>query len=138
MSEQNNDIDALVPTPKRVKIGDREITVGPLNMGQLLAVRKVFSGGKLEKLASNADMLDLIDTLMDEMIEVVRIACDLDEASLHKLTGEEFIELCTAIIEGNRDFFVRWIGPALHRLMGELIRVAAMVQPATGSTGSRP
>lgn len=134
MTEQNNDIEALVPTPKTVKLGEREVTIGPMNMGQILKVGKVFEGGKLAAIPANADLLTLIDAFPEEMIQVAMIVCDAKREEIDGLEVIDFVNLCADIIEGNRDFFARRIGPAMQRLLGELIRVATMV--GAGSTPS--
>jgi hypothetical protein len=127
----------IVPTPKVVRLGDREVAVGPLQVRQLLQMVKVFEGGKLASLNPKADLLDLIHDMPEEMIQVCMVACDARREEIDRLDVADFVTLCADIIEANRDFFARRIGPALQRLAGELIRVAQMAPPA-GSMRSSP
>ncbi len=93
-------------------------------MGQLLRAKSVFSGGKLDRLASNTDLLGAIDVLPDEFIELCLIATDLTRDEINSAQVDEFVFLCAEIVEKNHDFFVRRVGPSLQKLVGLLLKVA--------------
>lgn len=122
----NDELDALLPETQKVAICGREIEVGPMTVDQILRVLKVFNGGKLDKMTADTSLVDLIEAFPDEMIAVAMIVTGLAREEIGQARTDEFVELLAAIIERNRDFFVRRLGPSLRHLLGELVSVAAM------------
>lgn len=111
---------------RTVKIAGREVAVGIMTMGELLRVKGIFAGGKLERMAADSDLGGIIDAFPDEMMDVARVVTDLTRDELYGAQVDEFLNLCAAIIEINSDFFSRRLGPSLRNLLGQLVRMAAM------------
>ena len=132
----SNDIDILSPEPVTMTIAGREVTVAELTMDQVIKVVQVFKGGKLESLPADGDLLALIEAFPEEMMRVCMIATGITRDEIGKAKVDDFVNLCAAIIERNTDFFARRLGPSLKRLLGVLVKVAAMA--AAGSTPSKP
>lgn len=132
----SNDLDILAPDTETLTVAGREVVVGELTVDQVIKITKAFKGGKLENLPAGADLLDLIEAFPEEMIQICMIATGATREEMGRAKTDEFLNLCAAIIGRNTDFFVRRLGPSLKRLVGELIKVAAMA--SAGSTASRP
>lgn len=119
--------DNVLPAdPSVVRVSGRDVSVGVLTMGQLLKVRKIFEGGKLESLAANVDLLGVIEAFPEEMMQVAMVATDLTQQELDDAGVDEFVFLCAEILEKNADFFARRLGPSLQKLLGQLVKVAAL------------
>lgn len=132
----------LPPLPDKFQLGDRSIEVKALNMGQLLRVLDLFKGGKLEQLNASGDVLDWLEKLPEEMIALVMIATGLTREEMNELETDQFVLLLSAILEKNRDFFFRKLGPALRALLGRVALVAgildgSMLSSFSSATGTR-
>lgn len=130
-----NDDKLLAPLPDKVQILGREIEIHALKMGQLLQVVKVFEGGKLQNVQAGADLLDIIEALPEEMIQVAMIATNITREEIATAEVDEFVMLVATILEKNRDFFARRLGPSLKVLAAQLMKITAMAV-AAGSTHS--
>lgn len=118
---------SIIPAPpSKIRIAGRDVSVGVLTMGQLLQTKNIFSGGKLERLSANTDLLGAIEVLPDEFIDLCLVATDLTRDEINAVQIDEFVLLCAEIVEKNHDFFVRRLGPSLKKLLGQLVKVAAL------------
>lgn len=130
--------ELLPPLPSEFKLGDRVIEVKALNMGQLLRVLELFKGGKLETLDASGDLFEWIEKLPDEMIGLVMIATGLTRDQMDELETDQFVNLLSAILEKNRDFFFRKLGPALRALLARVALVSGILggsMPSSSSSG---
>lgn len=130
--------DIIEPLPSKVRILDREVEVRALKLGQLLAITQLFQGGKLANVKADSDLLDIIEALPEEMIQLASIATGLTREELGQAELDEFVMLCATILEKNRDFFARRLGPSLKALAAQLMKITAVAVVATGSTASKP
>lgn len=117
----------LPPLPDPLRVGTTDVQVGALNVGQLMRVVQLFKGGKLDQLPADGDLLVWIEKLPDEMIELALIATGMRREDLEAASVEEFVTLLAAILEKNRDFFFRTLGPALRVLLSRVALVAGML-----------
>lgn len=129
--------DALIPPePRTVPFAGSEVTVRVLTMGQVLRLVELFKGGKLEKLKADADLFDWIETFPEEMIGITMIAMEMKRDQVNAGSVEEFVHLLGEILDLNRDFFFRKIGPALRILIGKLALVAGLLDGPMPSRAS--
>jgi hypothetical protein len=129
-----HDNDIVPPSPDVVRFLGRDIEIHALKVGQLLSIKKLFAGGKLEQVAADADLIDMIDILPEEMIRVVEIALGVPRKDIDGAEVDEFLNVCAAIFNKNSDFFVQRLGPSLLKMTAQL---AALASLAGGLTQSR-
>ncbi len=98
-----------------VKIGVEELTIRPLRVGQLPAFLRAV--GPVFEAFATLDIEALMVQHSDRLIECCAIATDRPRAWVEDLEIDTFLELVTALIEVNRDFFVRRVAPAIEALI---------------------
>lgn len=127
----------MIPAdPRVVRIGpdgQHEVTVRVLNIRQIAHLVELFKDGKLDKLSAGADVFELLEVLPGEMIGMVMISTALSREQLDEATADQFLELLSTILELNRDFFFRKIGPALRVLLAQVALVSGIRQTLDGS-----
>lgn len=128
-----SDNDIIPPTPDIVHFLGRDVEIHALKIGQLLSIKKIFAGGKLEQVTANADLIDLIDVLPEEMIRVVEIALGIPRAEIDGAEVDEFVNICSAIFQKNSDFFVKRLGPSLQKMTAQLAALACLAGGLTHS-----
>lgn len=132
----SQDIEAFIPKEVTVQVNGEPVTVRPLTMGRIPAFVK--AAEPIKDVLGGGD-INLADFLMDEpknkaLINAIRLATGMSEQKLESLTPDTIIELATAILEVNADFFVRRLAPLWRT---SLIRVVnAFVVPDTPISSS--
>ena len=132
----SQDLEAFIPKEVTVQVNGEPFTVRPLTMGRIPAFVK--AAEPIKGVLGGGD-INLADFLMDEtknkaLINAIRLATGMSEQKLESLTPDTIIELATAILEVNADFFVRRLAPLWRT---SLIRVVnAFVAPDTPISSS--
>ena len=132
------EFDVIDPPARAATFNGRQITVGPLKVGQLPAFARAVKpiGGAVEAIATGragltfASMIDLVADHGDAIIEAVALASGVPAAELADATPDQLIELAAVCMEVNADFFGRRLTPAL--------RAAVVGQAQTAGPGPTP
>jgi hypothetical protein len=125
---------AIAPSPHRgraVSFGGKQVTVMPLRVGQLprfvAAMRPIIAeiavqavSAKKELKISADSVIDWIERYTPQLVEGVSAATALDVDEVNAGDAAEFLELATAVVRVNLDFFVRRLLPMFKELVSEL------------------
>lgn len=129
--------DAFVYDPRVVEIREKKIEVKPLAVKNLARAAKLaapvvsaVSDGRMEQ----GDMLGLLERT-DEIIELCALATGVDKAWIGELNGAELLQIATAVVEVNADFFIRRLLPAATEAMQG---IAGKVGQLASSSSSGP
>ena len=95
----------------KVEVGDKTIEIRPLKVGQVPAFLQAI-GPVLKDIEAGLTMEALTEH-GDEIIRATAIGAEVDEAWLREQSLDVLIELATAVIEVNADFFVRNVAPRM-------------------------
>ena len=139
------DTAAIGPSPARERIvgfNGRQIKVTPLRMRQLpgfAAAVKPLLADLGEALKSGRMSRDTVLTLIEEhtaqLVCLVSAATDVEAHELSEAQADEFLEIATAVLRVNLDFFVRSLLPTVARALPEL---DAALMNGSGQTPSKP
>ena len=130
--DTTNDLEAIQSTRLRlVQLGQLEVEVRPLTVGQLPAFSKAVRP-VLDTMVQwidvedvqLAEIADLVEAHGDAMINAAAIATDMDAKALGRVEFDEFIELIVAIVLVNADFFAHRLLPGLATTASELTQIA--------------
>ncbi len=109
---------------KSLTVGENEITIKPLKIGQLAKFAKAIKPvmGKISGIEFTQDQIaNLIVDLMidhsDNLLEMISIATKLTKEQVEDLDPDVFLEIVAAIIEVNSDFFIRKVLPMIAKTM---------------------
>lgn len=133
----SNGLDILTPAEHKVAIGGEEITVTPIRMGKLQAFTKALEpifGEVMAAIQGEADLLHVIAHHTADMIEAVSIGTGLSRERIEELLPDEFLDLASAVLMANADFFARRLLP---RVSATLAQLKQQVE-ALGPTVSKP
>ena len=130
-------LDIITPAERTVTIGSESITVTPIRMGKLQAFTHALEpifGKVMEAIQGDADMLHVIAHHTGNMIDAVSIGTGLSRERIEELLPDEFLDLASAVLMANADFFARRLLP---RVSATLSQVKQQVE-AIGATASKP
>lgn len=133
----SNGLDIITPTERSVTIGDEIITVTPIRMGKLQAFTNALEpifGEVLAAINGEADMLHIIASHTGDMIEAVSIGSGLPRDSIEGMLPDEFLDLASAVLMANADFFARRLLPRVSQTLASLKEQVAEI----GATASKP
>jgi hypothetical protein len=119
-----DELDVLAPSGASVTVGGKPVDIRPLTIGQLPKLvreaRPVIDAVlELEDLPEedSADMvalvLDLIENHAERVFAAASICSGLPVQEVEAADLDEFVLLASKVVEVNRDFFVRKLGPLL-------------------------
>lgn len=119
-----DDLDILDPAPAAVTYRGERLEIRPLQVGQLPAL--VRSARPVLDAITAADtlpeagdpalvplLLDLVENHGERVFEAAALCIDRPVDWVAKGQLDEFVTLASTVIEVNRDFFVRRLGPLL-------------------------
>lgn len=132
VEDDTNDLEAIQSTRLRVvQLGQLEVEVRPLTVGQLPAFSKAVRPAlntMVEWIDQDdvqlAEIADLVEAHGEAMIEAAAIATDVDAETLGRTELDEFIELIVAIVLVNADFFAHRLLPGLATTVSDLSQIA--------------
>lgn len=138
-------LETLFPEPRFATLNGREIEVMPLRVKQLAAFSKAIRPA-LSLLISGQFAL-AAEEHFDGLAQAVSIGTGVSVEELESAWGDEFVSLLRVVVEGNLDFFVRRLAPALQSLVPVLVAIrppsagampgsASPPSSAAGATGS--
>ncbi len=112
-----DDLQVLGPQDKAVQFKGEEIRISPIRMGKLQAFTvavKPVAQDLINALSGSGDILSVIEQHGDKLIEAVHIASGVPRETLQECLPDEFINLASAVIEVNADFFAQRLLPAVR------------------------
>ncbi|MEN5117507.1 hypothetical protein ABE488_09265 [Luteimonas sp. TWI662] len=139
----DNALDVIEPSVRTATYRDATLELRPLTVGATprivrLARPVINSLMDLEALPDDNEgalidlALDLIDQHGEAVFQAVALAVGREPAWIEGGDIAEFVDLCRALYEVNRDFFVRRLAPLLQQ------RARAQAKPAAGPNGTGP
>ena len=121
------DLNTLLPITKTVTVfADTDkaeaIKIAPFLFGDFKEVVKhiVVIRAKVLGGPGDLDMLQLVADFGHEIGELIRIAAGKDAVWINSLVLTDVVKLAAAVLEVNRDFFTRNLGPVLKELSQRL------------------
>ena len=88
-------------------------------VGELGALTKIDSTGKVAELEQNQLILDMISNNLDEVFDLAFELCSIKERKdMDELDMDDGVELILAIIEVNKHFFMKKVLPLVQGMMG--------------------
>lgn len=130
----NAGLDILEPRSRAVCLGDGEVRVAALTLGQMLAVQRALEGIDLSKGFARDEVVQLLVTHGEKFLNAIAAAVSIDRSRLESAPADHVLDLFEALIEENTDFFVRRLTPKLLGLMQRLARIGS--QAGAGPTPS--
>mgnify|MGYP001167517465 CR=1 FL=1 len=124
-----NELETLLPVPKTITIKGEEIPVGLIKVGRVAAVVKALqpfahllpkAGDKPGR--KNIDFFTIVLNHTDDAINLCVELTSRDKAWVEDLDIAELVELLSAIVERNLDFFIQRVLPSVSEATAKLIR----------------
>ena len=119
-----SELNTLFPVGKQISIKDENLTLKPFKFGELPKVFKAIetlSGtiGVLmrDRNVNPASITTLIAEGGDGILELMVIGSKKDKSWIEDLEMDEGVDLLTAIIEVNADFFIQKVLPTLNKTL---------------------
>lgn len=119
----SNELTQLFPSGKQISIKDENLTIKPFKFGELPKVFKTIEPitGSLTQLINNRDnpavaIAGIFATGGDSIVELLVIGAKKPVEWVNDLEMDEGIELLTAVIEVNADFFIQKVLPHLSKV----------------------
>lgn len=112
-----DELEVISPKEVTVKFNGEEIKVSPIRMGKLQAFTaavKPIAFELMGALEGSADWLSIVERHADKLIDAVHIATGVPRETLNDCDPAEFIQLATAVIQVNTDFFVHRLLPTVR------------------------
>lgn len=114
--------EILFPAGKQLKIGEVEITVSRMKLHQIIKSTGLLSGvfelsyQLLQEKDLNIKLImELFSTDGDNMLEFISIAIGKDRKFVNELDMDDAIDVLTAILEVNMDFFASKVMPMMNK-----------------------
>lgn len=109
----------LIPEVKAVKAGGEQIVVAPFAFGQLPAVSRHIGAviNSLRIVNGSVQLSELMADAGEDVIALAGIAAGKPRAWFDTLASDEGLELVSAVLEVNQDFFVQRMAPKLAVLV---------------------
>jgi hypothetical protein len=109
----SEDLKALFPG-QEVVAGGETIVVSPFAFGQLPQVAKCFAS--IKGVIEGGDLVEIASAGGEDLLKLLCLAAKKPRVWFDTLPSDEGLNLMAAVIQENRDFFVRRMSPALQRL----------------------
>lgn len=125
-----SDLDDLIPQTRSVTVGGKTVVVQVLRIRQYSDFTKATA--KPWALIVTGEYLAAITEFPDEVIASICAATDLDPAFVRELDGHAFLQLASAVLELNLDFFARAVFPTarnLAQVVGRAMRTSGELSP---------
>lgn len=123
-------LDAMVPRPTQVSIGDRVIAVPEMTIEQ--GIDFLSEAGEL--LTDGwGDPTAMMRANRRVFVRALAIATDVDPAWLGKQSAGPVLRMARIFVEANEDFFEEALGPSLQ----VLVRLATRAMSRLGPTASK-
>lgn len=125
---ETNQLEILFPTGKEVTIRNAVYCIKPFKLGQIPKVLKAINPivGVFAGLAQkNTNMLEVITSILaeggDNILDLIVLATNSPaEFVKNEMELDEGIELLTAVIEVNSDFFIKKVLPKMTEVVQTL------------------
>ncbi|CAK0759068.1 conserved hypothetical protein [Gammaproteobacteria bacterium] len=112
-----NDLETLIPPTVTLTIGDEEVVVSPLKVGQLPAFLRAVQPIISHLSEPSIDWLTLFGERGDDLLSAIAIAVKKPRTWVAELEAHDAILLAAKVIEVNSDFFTRTVLPKLNEAM---------------------
>jgi len=124
----HDDLDTLVPQPRKVTFRGREVEIAPLQLRQVSAFatatrpiigRAVLAASMLEQgesLGVGAVLFDMLEQDADGLAAALALATGLPADEIGEATLHEVVDLAEVVVEVNHDFFARRLPQVMERL----------------------
>lgn len=153
MTKSEEELDQLLPATHTLQLAGRMVALAPVQLGQLPAILRLARPliehyREQGKTAAQPDvgapvapvveikLLDLMEQHGETLLNLCSLLSRTERAWLDTLTLDDALLLLSKLIEINRDFFVRRMGPALITMM--LASGTVPVSSLNSGTSSRP
>lgn len=117
------DLETMIPAPRTVTVGSEQVTIPPLKVKQLTQVLKL-SKPLVPSLSAmgkgNADIVALVVDFPDQVVAIVAVLLNRDVAWVEELEVDSLVDLATAVVEVNLDFFIQKVLPSVLKAMAGL------------------
>ncbi len=134
-----SELEQLIPTPRTIHVGGKEIPIRNLKVKHLTAVLKAVQ--PILGLFTKGKSVDIPSLLIDHSDSAISLICVLTEETpewLGELDVDELVMLFTAIVEVNLSFFTQRVFPSLSQAMaqlnGDVEKLTKQAGQATSST----
>ena len=132
----NPTLNDLVAEPRTLHVGGKELQIAPLKVRQLPAFVRI-AKPLIDELAlvtvlGPLEIADLIGTHGEQLVEAAAVATGEPVLWIGALDLADFVDLVSAVVEANADFFVRRLVPALDLATSRMRAMAAL----TAGSGS--
>lgn len=124
-----DDLAALCPPGRPVAAGGEQFNITPLRVRQIGPLVRAL-GPAWGKISAGADVAAVMMAHQSALVEAVGILLDKPAEWVADLPLGDLLDLAEALVEANRDFFVRRILPLLVRMN------AAGLTLSSGSSGT--
>ena len=119
-------MDISTPLPDKFTVAGREVEIRALTMGSLMKIVKVLDAGKLQGMPIDADLVTFLEVMPEECIQIVCLATDITREEIDKVEVSDFVILLSAVLEKNKDFFVKRLGRSLQILLVRITEIAVL------------
>lgn len=122
-TEVVTDLEVMIPAPRTVTVGREQVTIPPLKVKQLTQVLKL-SKPLVPSLSAmgkgNADIAALVVDFPDQVVAIVAVLLNREVAWVEELEVDSLVDLATAVVEVNLDFFIQKVLPSVLKAMAGL------------------
>lgn len=133
-------LEILNPQTIKVSVGGRELVVTPIKMKHLQAFAKAVqpvANDLIEVMNGDGDFVALVAANADKLIDAVAIGSGASVDDIGDLNADDFVQLATAVVSVNTDFFVRNLLPGVRAAIDQM--KSSVQQAATaGAMHSKP
>jgi hypothetical protein len=118
-----DDLTKMIPEAKTITVGGETIPIVPIKVKQLSATIKAAAPLMAHFKNSNPgeiDIFSLVSSSIDDAIELVAQLSGKPREWIEELEIPELVDLTSALVEANVDFFTKSVLPSVLRAMGQL------------------
>lgn len=140
MTQDEAELNALLPDSLKLKIAGETVVLKPLqvkNLKKVLEIMKPMAsyfpsiGATPEK--EPIDFMGLVINHTDTVVQLIALFVDKSEEWVGDLNIAELIDILSAIVEMNLDFFTQRVLPSVSQAMGRLVLTFEEVKALRGS-----
>lgn len=110
-----DDIETMIPQPMEVEIRGEAVSISPLKVRQLPGVLRRLRGLWRHFEGESPDVMEMLAESSDDLIDAVSVAVEKPRQWIEDLQLNEMIQLVSAVIEVNADFFSRAVLPEIRK-----------------------
>lgn len=120
-----NQLTDLYPEGKTITVAGEQITIVPFKVGQLSKVFAAFSP-IIQTITSNKDVppvqlaINLMEANGEHFIKILAISCDKPIKWAEQLNVDDAVVLFSAVLEVNKDFFIRKVLPTINGMLEKM------------------